>query len=209
MIEMTGTRQICFSFQSIFTRERNKWNHVVTAHTDCALQQNKRTMYILPHVLRRCCTQTSRVAAATYELPTYIAHGSAREPLQETDIIKFQTVRGGLIISISCTGFFLSIISELYCNKLRLKSHLLQVRAPAFGGKKKVDLRTLNGCSAATEASMSTGNNEVKSCPIPTRVLTLKDWSQLPDCYSQTPGGTLFSTTPGGNNNNLCVEMSL
>uniref|UniRef100_A0A3B3Z7Z9 Eukaryotic translation initiation factor 4E binding protein 3 n=1 Tax=Periophthalmus magnuspinnatus TaxID=409849 RepID=A0A3B3Z7Z9_9GOBI len=26
----------------------------------------------------------------------------------------------------------------------------------------------------------------------------LKDWSQLPDCYSQTPGGTLFSTTPGG-----------
>lgn len=45
---------------------------------------------------------------------------------------------------------------------------------------------------------MSTGKNEVKSCPIPTRVLTLKDWSQLPDCYSQTPGGTLFSTTPGG-----------
>ncbi|XP_077433454.1 eukaryotic translation initiation factor 4E-binding protein 3-like [Vanacampus margaritifer] len=40
--------------------------------------------------------------------------------------------------------------------------------------------------------------NQVKSCPIPTRVLTLKDWSQLPDCYSQTPGGTLFSTTPGG-----------
>lgn len=46
---------------------------------------------------------------------------------------------------------------------------------------------------------MSTGKSEVKSCPIPTRVLTLKDWSQLPDCYSQTPGGTLFSTTPGGN----------
>ncbi|XP_068181604.1 eukaryotic translation initiation factor 4E-binding protein 3-like [Antennarius striatus] len=45
---------------------------------------------------------------------------------------------------------------------------------------------------------MSTGTKEVKSCPIPTRVLTLKDWSQLPDCYSQTPGGTLFSTTPGG-----------
>uniref|UniRef100_A0A8C3AR27 Eukaryotic translation initiation factor 4E binding protein 3, like n=1 Tax=Cyclopterus lumpus TaxID=8103 RepID=A0A8C3AR27_CYCLU len=47
---------------------------------------------------------------------------------------------------------------------------------------------------------MSSGTNEVKSCPIPTRVLTLKDWSQLPDCYSQTPGGTLFSTTPGGKN---------
>lgn len=50
---------------------------------------------------------------------------------------------------------------------------------------------------------MSTGKSEVKSCPIPTRVLTLKDWSQLPDCYSQTPGGTLFSTTPGGKNNYL------
>ena len=37
-----------------------------------------------------------------------------------------------------------------------------------------------------------------KSCAIPTRTLQLKDWSQLPDCYSQTPGGPLFSTTPGG-----------
>ncbi|XP_068596247.1 eukaryotic translation initiation factor 4E-binding protein 3-like [Brachionichthys hirsutus] len=45
---------------------------------------------------------------------------------------------------------------------------------------------------------MSTGTKEAKSCPIPTRVLTLKDWSQLPDRYSQTPGGTLYSTTPGG-----------
>ncbi|KAJ3588391.1 hypothetical protein NHX12_011984 [Muraenolepis orangiensis] len=42
---------------------------------------------------------------------------------------------------------------------------------------------------------MTTNTN--KSCPIPTKILTLKDWSQLPDCYSQTPGGTLFSTTPG------------
>uniref|UniRef100_A0A8C7I046 Eukaryotic translation initiation factor 4E binding protein 3, like n=1 Tax=Oncorhynchus kisutch TaxID=8019 RepID=A0A8C7I046_ONCKI len=45
---------------------------------------------------------------------------------------------------------------------------------------------------------MTTNSQQAKSCPIPTRVLTLKDWSQLPDCYSQTPGGTLFSTTPGG-----------
>ncbi|XP_069508764.1 eukaryotic translation initiation factor 4E-binding protein 3 [Ambystoma mexicanum] len=34
--------------------------------------------------------------------------------------------------------------------------------------------------------------------PIPTKVCFLKDLSQLPDCYSSTPGGTLFSTTPGG-----------
>ncbi|CAB1353026.1 unnamed protein product [Coregonus sp. 'balchen'] len=40
-------------------------------------------------------------------------------------------------------------------------------------------------------------NNSVGlNCPIPSRVEQSKDWSQLP--YSQTPGGTLFSTTPGG-----------
>lgn len=64
---------------------------------------------------------------------------------------------------------------------------------------------------------MSVDANQVKSRPIPTRVLTLKDWSQLPDCYSQTPGGTLFSTTPGGKKNctvlwfcviNLCFQNS-
>uniref|UniRef100_A0A673WTX9 Eukaryotic translation initiation factor 4E binding protein 3 n=1 Tax=Salmo trutta TaxID=8032 RepID=A0A673WTX9_SALTR len=37
------------------------------------------------------------------------------------------------------------------------------------------------------------------NCPIPSSFEQSKDWSQLPDSYSQTPGGTLFSTTPGGN----------
>ncbi|KAK7922539.1 hypothetical protein WMY93_009441 [Mugilogobius chulae] len=41
---------------------------------------------------------------------------------------------------------------------------------------------------SAPTTAMSTAANQVKSVPIPTRVLTLKDWSQLPDCYSQTPG---------------------
>ncbi|KAM9470188.1 eukaryotic translation initiation factor 4E-binding protein 3-like [Clarias gariepinus] len=45
---------------------------------------------------------------------------------------------------------------------------------------------------------MSANTQKTRSCPIPTRVIQLKDWSQLPDLYSQTPGGTLFSTTPGG-----------
>uniref|UniRef100_A0A8C6WNP7 Eukaryotic translation initiation factor 4E binding protein 3 n=1 Tax=Neogobius melanostomus TaxID=47308 RepID=A0A8C6WNP7_9GOBI len=31
------------------------------------------------------------------------------------------------------------------------------------------------------------------ACPV-----VLPRLVQLPDCYSQTPGGTLFSTTPGG-----------
>eukprot|EP00918_Siedleckia_nematoides_P023069 GHVU01049685.1.p1 GENE.GHVU01049685.1~~GHVU01049685.1.p1 ORF type:complete len:114 (-),score=8.48 GHVU01049685.1:4107-4448(-) len=38
----------------------------------------------------------------------------------------------------------------------------------------------------------------LSSRPIPTRRVILNDPSQLPTDYSQTPGGTLFSTTPGG-----------
>ncbi|XP_075457819.1 eukaryotic translation initiation factor 4E-binding protein 3 [Ascaphus truei] len=44
----------------------------------------------------------------------------------------------------------------------------------------------------------ATKYDQSKSRPIPTKVCFLKDLSQLPDCYSTTPGGTLFSTTPGG-----------
>lgn len=33
---------------------------------------------------------------------------------------------------------------------------------------------------------------------IPTRRVAVNDPSQLPHDYSQTPGGTMFSTTPGG-----------
>ncbi|XP_053573208.1 eukaryotic translation initiation factor 4E-binding protein 3 [Bombina bombina] len=45
---------------------------------------------------------------------------------------------------------------------------------------------------------MSAQYEQSTSLPIPTKVCYLKDLSQLPDCYSSTPGGTLFSTTPGG-----------
>uniref|UniRef100_A0A8C7D0X4 Uncharacterized protein n=1 Tax=Oncorhynchus kisutch TaxID=8019 RepID=A0A8C7D0X4_ONCKI len=37
------------------------------------------------------------------------------------------------------------------------------------------------------------------NCCIPSSFEQSKDWSQLPDTYHQTPRGTLFSTTPGGN----------
>ncbi|XP_077999523.1 eukaryotic translation initiation factor 4E-binding protein 1-like [Glandiceps talaboti] len=33
---------------------------------------------------------------------------------------------------------------------------------------------------------------------IPTRKVILNDPSQMPNDYSSTPGGTIFSTTPGG-----------
>lgn len=36
------------------------------------------------------------------------------------------------------------------------------------------------------------------SCAIPTRRILVNDASQLPIDYSSTPGGTIFSTTPGG-----------
>ncbi|KAL2094878.1 hypothetical protein ACEWY4_009597 [Coilia grayii] len=38
----------------------------------------------------------------------------------------------------------------------------------------------------------------VSSCPIPSRVAPPENWTQSPDSLGQTPGGTLFSTTPGG-----------
>ncbi|XP_067279570.1 eukaryotic translation initiation factor 4E-binding protein 3 [Pseudorasbora parva] len=41
---------------------------------------------------------------------------------------------------------------------------------------------------------MSTSCEASSTCPIPSRSIH----ETLPDSYSQTPGGTLFSTTPGG-----------
>ncbi len=40
--------------------------------------------------------------------------------------------------------------------------------------------------------------NNVKGREIPSRRMIVNDISQLPYDYSSTPGGTLFSTTPGG-----------
>lgn len=48
--------------------------------------------------------------------------------------------------------------------------------------------------SESSTASMQ----QSQSGAIPIRRVTLNDPSQLPSDYSQTPGGTLFSTTPGG-----------
>lgn len=41
---------------------------------------------------------------------------------------------------------------------------------------------------------MSSSCDASSTCPIPSRC----SWPPLHDSYSQTPGGTLFSTTPGG-----------
>lgn len=39
-----------------------------------------------------------------------------------------------------------------------------------------------------------------ESRAIPSRTVLINDTTQLPHDYCTTPGGTLFSTTPGGNN---------
>lgn len=46
--------------------------------------------------------------------------------------------------------------------------------------------------------SSSGGHQQSKSRAIPTRTVPISDSSQLPHDYCTTPGGTLFSTTPGG-----------
>ncbi|KAJ8286242.1 hypothetical protein GJAV_G00036200 [Gymnothorax javanicus] len=45
---------------------------------------------------------------------------------------------------------------------------------------------------------MSADYQKTTSRAIPTRRVTISDAAHLPQDYSSTPGGTLFSTTPGG-----------
>lgn len=42
-----------------------------------------------------------------------------------------------------------------------------------------------------------------ESRAIPERRVVIKDPAELPNTYSQTPGGTIFSTTPGGTQRTL------
>ncbi|CAB1312812.1 unnamed protein product [Coregonus sp. 'balchen'] len=46
--------------------------------------------------------------------------------------------------------------------------------------------------------SSSTSRQLSESRAIPTRTVLINDRTQLPHDYCTTPGGTLFSTTPGG-----------
>ncbi|OAD55575.1 Eukaryotic translation initiation factor 4E-binding protein 2, partial [Eufriesea mexicana] len=43
-----------------------------------------------------------------------------------------------------------------------------------------------------------TARQATQSQNIPSKRIVINDPSQLPTDYSSTPGGTLFSTTPGG-----------
>ncbi|KAG8507363.1 Eukaryotic translation initiation factor 4E-binding protein 2 [Galemys pyrenaicus] len=47
-------------------------------------------------------------------------------------------------------------------------------------------------------SSAGSGHQPSQSRAIPTRTVPISDAAQLPHDYCTTPGGTLFSTTPGG-----------
>ena len=50
----------------------------------------------------------------------------------------------------------------------------------------------------AMSSSAGSGHQPSQSRAIPTRTVPISDAAQLPHDYCTTPGGTLFSTTPGG-----------
>lgn len=63
-----------------------------------------------------------------------------------------------------------------------------------------VGIKTLARHRSATQSNaMSSSRQHSESRAIPTRTVLIDDSTQLPHDYCTTPGGTLFSTTPGGN----------
>ncbi|XP_066534430.1 eukaryotic translation initiation factor 4E-binding protein 2 [Hoplias malabaricus] len=53
-------------------------------------------------------------------------------------------------------------------------------------------------CRVPESNAMSSSRQHSESRAIPTRKVLINDATQLPHDYCTTPGGTLFSTTPGG-----------
>lgn len=53
-------------------------------------------------------------------------------------------------------------------------------------------------CWVPRSNAMSSSRQHSESRAIPTRTVLINDSTQLPHDYCTTPGGTLFSTTPGG-----------
>lgn len=58
-------------------------------------------------------------------------------------------------------------------------------------------------------ASAGGGHQPSQSRAIPTRTVAISDAAQLPQDYCTTPGGTLFSTTPGGEPRPACPPSRL
>jgi len=57
-------------------------------------------------------------------------------------------------------------------------------------------------------AAYHTTNSPTKAKNIQIRRVVLNDASQMPSDLSSTPGGTLFSTTPGGMTTRYILELS-
>ncbi len=85
------------------------------------------------------------------------------------------------------------------------------LRKPWESDKKRGERAHRDNLSAwfwlAPEASaMSSSRQFSESKAIPTRTVLINDTTQLPHDYCTTPGGTLFSTTPGGNNPGVYLQ---
>lgn len=63
--------------------------------------------------------------------------------------------------------------------------------------------------AGAMSASAGGGHQPSQSRAIPTRTVAISDAAQLPQDYCTTPGGTLFSTTPGGEPRPACPPSRL
>lgn len=73
--------------------------------------------------------------------------------------------------------------------------------------KDTIWFRQLAEFVVAVVLKMSMGSQKTTSQAIPTtRRITINDAAHMPHDYSTTPGGTLFSTTPGGKCHELADE---
>lgn len=97
----------------------------------------------------------------------------------------------------------------------------------AFRGEKRVGIgpgvcTVLRGSKKETPANISrfcqirlrhrrrkmSTSRQLSECrAIPTRTVLINDTTQLPHDYCTTPGGTLFSTTPGGKTTATCLSF--
>lgn len=55
-------------------------------------------------------------------------------------------------------------------------------------------------------SSSSMARQAVESKAIPIKRVLINDLNDLPSHYSSTPGGTLFSTTPGGKKIDILIH---
>ena len=61
----------------------------------------------------------------------------------------------------------------------------------------------------STRGAQITTTTSSQAIPAATRRVLIHDAALMPQDYSTTPGGTLFSTTPGGNDPSWAMRMMM